>query len=586
MKSKKKKNMKEKIIQVLNLFKESALFLLLAVTLVLVITNLLFIFDITITKLHLPIIYVISIIIFLILKKKAWKSAIISVLIATIVFGASTLFVGNIYDSTADGNTYHKLAVGALKNGWNPLYQDVEDFNKDEGNPFNIYKDNVNVNWVDHYARGTETFGAVVYAFTDNIESGKVYNLLWIYIGLFILYGILRQFKLNVWKSLLVAIIMAINPIMIVQVANYYLDGVLTISLFIIILCCLLQFSRQSKEEEKENYLILAMAIIWCCNAKFTGLAFAAVFCVVYYLYKHIKNFIKDKENFKKVLIKDTVFYVVTVLIAVVLVGSSTYTKNFIDHGNPLYPLYGKGHVDNMVMMEIPKSLQDEDPLTIFLTSIFAKGENVSPSYSSENNEPDLKLPLTFTQEELDNYSIPDIRMAGFGPLFSGIFILAMIGTVLIIVEYIRKKDWDRLIPYILTLALIAALILFLDGSYWARYIPYFYLVPVFVLIHYFQKEFNKHKVANIFALVIAVIFIFNSILIIRTQYDAVSESNEYVSIRMDRFKEYASNNDNVVISLSHHGIQGVLYNLDDIGISNYKLTDKTLENDCYMFTY
>ena len=108
-------------------------------------------------------------------------------------------FVGNIYDSTADGNTYHKLAVGALKNGWNPLYQDVEDFNKDEGNPFNIYKDNVNVNWVDHYARGTETFGAVVYAFTDNIESGKVYNLLWIYSQIYDI--LLKVYRCNLGGS-------------------------------------------------------------------------------------------------------------------------------------------------------------------------------------------------------------------------------------------------------------------------------------------------------------------------------------------------------------------------------------------------
>ncbi len=480
------------------------------------------------------------------------------------------------------------MSVGALKNGWNPVYESVGDFNKSEGNPFNVYKDNVNVNWSDHYARGTETFGAVVYAFSGNIETGKMFNLLWVYIGLFIIFGLLKQMNLNNWKSLLISTILAINPIIIVQLSNYYLDGVLAISLFIIILCGLLQFKKKSKEEENSNYLILAMAIIWCCNTKFTGLAFAAVFCGIYYLYRHIKNFIKNKDNFKQIFIKDTIFYIATVLIAVVVVGGSTYTKNLIDHGNPLYPLYGKGHVDNMVMMEIPKSLQKEDRLTIFLTSIFAKGENVSPSYSDEGNEPDLKLPLTFTQEELNNYSIPDIRMGGFGPLFSAIFILGVIGTVLIIIEYIKKKDWNKLIPYSLTLILIIALILFLDGGYWARYIPYFYLVPVFVLIHYFGKEWNTHKIANVFAAVIAIIFLVNSGLLLRTQYYSLKESNWYAQNTLYSFQGYAQDHKNkkLLVNLQHHGIQGIQYNIDDLGITNYKLTDKKLKNNGYMFTY
>lgn len=572
--------------KVFNILKESAFFLLMMSTFILIITNLLFIFKITITPYHLPIIYILSILGYILWKKKEWKKALLVIVISSIVFIGCAFAATKMYDGTPDGNTYHKLSVGALKNGWNPVYESVGDFNKAEGNPFNVYKDNVNVNWSDHYARGTETFGAVVYAFSRNIETGKMFNLLWVYIGIFIIFGLLKQMNLNNWKSLLISVILAINPIIIVQLPNYYLDGVLAISLFIIILCCLLQFKAQSKNEQKINYLILAMAIIWCCNTKFTGLAFAAVFCGMYYLYRHIKNFIKDKDNFKQIFIKDTIFYIATVIVALVIVGGSTYTKNLIDHGNPLYPLYGKDHVDNMVMMEIPKSLQKEDRLTIFLTSIFAKGENVSPSYSDEGNEPELKLPLTFTQEELDNYSIPDIRMGGFGPLFSAIFILGIIGTILIIVEYIRKKDWNKLIPYSLTLILIMALILFLDGGYWARYIPYFYLVPIFVLIHYFRKEWNSHKIANVFAIVMAIVFVINSGLLLRIQYQSIKNNNWYAQSTLSSFQEYAKNHKTILINLQHHGIQGVQYNIDDLGITNYKLTDKKQKNNGYMFTY
>ena len=362
----KNQNVKEKIVEskqqekktnkiqsifenLLNAFISSSKFLLLLITMVLVITSILFIVNIEITKFHLPIIVIISIILFIILEKANLKKTLYVIIIGLAVFATTTFIIGKIYDSTADGNTYHKLAVGALKNGWNPIYEDIANFSKIEGNPFDILEDNVNVKWVNHYANGTEQFAAVVYAFTDNIESGKVFNILWIYIGLFILCYLFKQMKLSSWKSFLLACALAFNPISLTQIVNLYLDGVLAISLFIIIIASIIK-SLYEPDNKKELDLILAMAIIWCVNAKFTGLAFAAIFSVVLYLYRNIKNFIKYKPIFKEKLIKETIYYLVVVVISIVIVGSSTYTKNFTQHGHPLYPLYGKGHVDNMVL--------------------------------------------------------------------------------------------------------------------------------------------------------------------------------------------------------------------------------------------
>ena len=276
MTKKKNKKKENKIYIILDYLKESALFLLISITLILIITNILFVVRINITSFHLPIIYIISIIFFIFYRKKEnFKKSLISILIGTLFFIISIILVGRIYDITADGNTYHKLAVGALKNGWNPLYESVEDF---KVNPFKILDDNVNAKWVNHYARGTETFGAVVYAFTNNIETAKVFNILWLFIGLFVSYWILKQMKIEEWKSILIAAVLAFNPIIMTHLTNLYLDGVLAISLFMIILICSIKVKWEDKENEKDNYLILAMAIIWCCNTKFNGFAFTAVF--------------------------------------------------------------------------------------------------------------------------------------------------------------------------------------------------------------------------------------------------------------------------------------------------------------------
>ena len=42
-----------------------------------------------------------------------------------------TIFASNVYDLSEDGNTYHKTAIGSLKNGWNPFYEDNYEFNKE-----------------------------------------------------------------------------------------------------------------------------------------------------------------------------------------------------------------------------------------------------------------------------------------------------------------------------------------------------------------------------------------------------------------------------------------------------------------------
>lgn len=585
-----KKNNDQKNLGIIDksfdILKDSAIFLLIAITNILVITNVLFICKCSITKYHLPIIYILSSIVYMIWKRKKWKQILISIFIGTAIFSFLTFTVGKIYDSTADGNTYHKLAVGALKNGWNPIYKDVANFNKDQGNPFDILEDNVNVKWVNHYATGTELFGAVIYSFTGNIESAKVFNMLWIYIGLFILIGLFKQMKISTWKSFLLSCILAFNPIILTQLANLYLDGVLAISLFIIIIIEIIR-SLYEKESNKENNLILAMAIIWCINTKFNGLGFAGVFCLVLYLYRNIKNFIKNKELFKTNLIKETIYYVAVVFIAVIVVGCSTYTKNTLVNGHPFYPLYGKGHVDNMVMMEIPKSMQEYSSLRIFLTSIFAKGENVSPSYSEQVNEPDLKIPFTTTREEISNYSIPDIRMGGFGPLFSGIFIITTIGLIIAAIELIKKKEYEKLFVYGTLILTTIILVLALDGSYWARYIPYVYLLPVYLLMHIFKKDWNKAKYLNIVGFLIVGILIINSSLILKTQYNVIKSSNEYVKIRIDRLKTYYEESKSIEIRLNHHGLQGVQYNLDDLNIKNYTLSeDKNLKNEGYMFNY
>ena len=416
---------------IIEIIKKSAIFLLIEIVAILLITTLLFLVGITVTRWHLPIITIIAIAeCMLFYKKDNWKINIIAIVLGMLLFVGTTFIEGKIYDFTADGNTYHKLAIGSMKNGWNPAYEDSKDFKKENGNVFNTSEDNINTLWIDHYAKGTEIYAAVIYAFTGNIETGKGYTVLLMYVAFGILFSYLyKDKKRSLFTSLAVSVLLAFNTITIVQIFNYYVDGALMISILLILYACIVE-SDKEKYNQKENLLVLASSILLCINIKFTGLAFAGIFCFAFYVYWLIRAYRQGKEEFIDTLKKYTIFYIVTVLVSIGIVGYSSYTRNMIDHGNPLYPLYGEGHVENMVVKEQPSSFSDKNNLQIFLISIFSKGENVSPTYSSENVQPTLKIPFTLSKEEIKNYSIPDIRVGGFGPLFSVVFVASMIGTI------------------------------------------------------------------------------------------------------------------------------------------------------------
>ncbi len=593
------------INNIISIIKKSGIYLLMVMVNILLITTIAYFIKITVTPFHLPIIYILSIIEFCIFyKKEKWQEKLIPILIGTVVFVASIIISNNVYDITADGNTYHKLAIGALKNGWNPSYESSRDFTKEQGNVFDISDDNINALWIDHYAKGAEIFASVIYSFTNNIESGKAYTIIFMYITFGIIASYLYQSKKMHWVfAIAISIVISFNAITVVQIFNYYVDAVLMLSLFLILYACFVISTEEEKNIKKEAFLVLAGAIIWCINAKFTGLAFSGMFCLAFYIYWLYKSYKKGKETFKKDIKTYTIFYIITVIISVGIIGFSSYTKNFIDHGHPLYPLSGKGHVDNMVVQEQPKSFKDKNHIEIFLISLFSKGQNTSPVYSEENVEPELKIPFTFSKEEIKNYTIPDIRMAGFGPLYSGIFIISVIVGIIMVVKFIKYKQYNLLVPYLIVIGITAFLLIILDGNYWARYIPYVFVIPVVSIIYLLYSTKNKpdeeteklqskkqifyKKIKFGTGIILTILMLINVGLIFSVYIRSIKDNTIYIRNRLIEFKSYVQDKENVDIKLNHWGLQGALYNLDDINIHNYTVKDEiTGENEGYFFKY
>ena len=320
------------IKKVLDIIKDSAIILLVFIGINLLLSSMLFICHISISYINILLSFILTILFVLVFYNKiSRKQILISSIIALFVFMMAIYVCAHTYDTTWDGNTYHKLAVGMLKDGWNPVYQSAESFIKDDITEVGILDDGRNSIWIEHYPKASWIFAANIYSVTNSIEASKIINILAIYIAFGIITSYLYK-KTNMVFAVIISFLICVNPISIVQAFSYYIDGLMGILIYII-LCALtslsdreIQKDSDSKWIEKQNWLILGIALIICINLKFTGLAYAGVFCLMFFGFWIYRAFREGK--LKEKLIKYILYYMVVVLTAICIVGFSSYIKN------------------------------------------------------------------------------------------------------------------------------------------------------------------------------------------------------------------------------------------------------------------
>lgn len=513
-------------------------------------------------------------------KKNKRKNIIIiiSFLLSILIVFTSTFIISKTYDLTCDGNYYHKVAVGLIKEGWNPAKQSSYDFSKEKN--ADISDKNVSL-WIDHYPKATWNFAASIYSITNNIESGKVITILFIISLTFILYGYLSKRYLNCFQSIIVSVLITLNPIILSQIFSYYLDGVLGLTVYLIILfLVMLTDKKYSEIPDLGKWIGLAYSIIFCINVKFTGLLFSGIFCICFYIFWLIK--LRKEKDFIKNFIKLTCIFAGIVVFAVGIVGYSSYVKNTIDYKNPLYPLFGKNKVDIITTMQ-PASFENKLGISKLFESLFSKSENVT--YNS-GNSPKFKLPFEVSDNEVNNCSIPDLRIGGYGILFSGIFIISIFTIILslIVLNKQKQKDNCKKIDLNILIVIIIGIIittLMMTESWWARYAPQLYLLPIVALIYLFRiLNFKSVEKSNVFKKFIE--YSLSIILIVTMTLNLLP----FIKWRIKDFKisrniersmyslEHNLNGNTVNIYIEPNSYKGVLFNLNDKKI-NYKVDNK-----------
>ncbi|TDF93853.1 hypothetical protein [Paenibacillus piri] len=381
-----------------------------------------------------------------------------SVVAACLLFGVCFWVSGSFYDLSYDGQAYHQESVIYLDNGWNPVYDEP------------IHEPTGHSVWVNHYARASETASAVLYKATGLIEHSKAINLLAIAASLLLSLGALftlRPAKSEeattgqagyAWRAVIVAVLLAFNPVSVYQAFSYYVDGLLASMMLCMVALGFLIFARP-------GWLLLSAytsAMVFAINIKFTAIAYAGVLTVGLLITLYMSEQFTRLKHLVIIGASGT-------LLAVLLIGYNPYVTNTIRMGNPLYPLAGEDAID-VVKNFTPRNLEAMSRFDQAIHSYFA----VTTGNSTEKKSTVTKLPFTVTENELIAMGDPDVAVSGFGPLFSGVLLLSLLVLLL--------AFWKRpgLSLAALGLMIIIAASAFVNpASWWARYVPQLWLLPL-----------------------------------------------------------------------------------------------------------
>lgn len=386
-------------------------------------------------------------------SKRFSFSTVVNIIILLLIIVGAIKTAETIYDFSYDGQSYQQEALMYLDNGWNPVYEQTE-----LGPQHDL--------WVTHYAKAIWFMGFSVYEVTEKLETGKTFNII-LFISTFcLLIEFLRSYAIGWIRTILVSTALISSPVVLNQVLTNYND----FHLHLLLLNTIIAYVTYFKRYDKGSLLVLFFTTIILVNIKFTALGYAVIFTgfpILMVLYK--KYIIKESVHIKKLVIT----LIASFVLAVGVVGASSYIKNTIINGHPFYPLAGEGKVD-IITSNSPKDLLDKNRLQKIFISTFSATSN------SLEQAINYKIPFTISKEELQFARNPDTRVGGFGPLFGGIMIILF---AVCVIHFRKIINAPGIMTLVFLLAAIALSIFINPETFWARYIPQFWFVPLIIMI-------------------------------------------------------------------------------------------------------
>jgi hypothetical protein len=189
------------------------------------------------------------------------------------------------------------------------------------------------------------------------------------------------------------------------------------------------------------------------------------------------------------------------------VIGANPYVKNIVTGKHIFYPLFGEEKKDIITFAQ-PPSFHEMNRFEKLAVATFSQSENIN---EASKKNPQLKVPGTINAQEINQLSFEDLRIAGFGPLYSLALILA-IGFII----FRRGIDKNCLV----LLGMIALSTILNPEAWWARYAPHLYTILLLPLMSIKKDGVGSGKV---FIGVIVGIIAVNAMMMAKSRYETSS---------------------------------------------------------------
>lgn len=465
--------------------------------LLLVITSVLFLFNIPITFMHFILAFFGTIAIsFAFVKRNCQfqemscisKKEFLSISgIFLLVIIIVTLGCLMMYDFSTEGQGMHQSAVIALSKGWNPFYEPLVE---NSNSLYKIALDGREI-FLNHYPKASWITSAAVFKLTGSLESGKMFNFLYLIGVFFITWFFLNRFQRLPGKiKIIIAFLVTLNPVALYQLFSFSNDiqlaALLTIAL-------ILAFEYIMFRQERNVWLIF-ITFIPLVNVKFIGVVYGTAILILSWLVV----FIIDRDLQKRFLLIIAGAFIISFFI----VGYQPYIENIRNHGNPFFPAIGsspelKADLAQISMTPAPHNFLKMNRFKKLAYSLFCMSDQ------DASRMPKAKVPFSIHEREITAFNNGSPRYGGFGPFFGSILFIVIITALIVIYKLRRVILLFSFIPA----GVILVLTLFNAEAWWARLSPQLWLLPITFIVSFYylaNNEFmNYMKIFFISALII-----------------------------------------------------------------------------------
>jgi len=401
------------------------------------------------------------------------------------------------WDYSWDGKSYHMASIIMLKKGWLPIYDNLPEVVQ----KFVIYP--FNANFSEIYPKFCEITGANFYKITGYIESSKTANFILLFSVFMYSYTVFKKFITKNIACIVFSLLVCINPICICEMFTNLVDLHIYFA-FVFLLLTVLKIEKTKTITNIDKFVIIGSSLMLPA-IKLTGIAYLTViyFCWGIYL------IIEKKEI--KYLVKTSIIVALLTLITCI----NPYITNFKNYGHPFHPVMGKNKID-VITKEYPRGFSEKSTLERFLISTFSESSNSIERHPNQalNVPVNLKIPFTILKNSpLRSFKVADMRVGGFGYYWSGILCLTFL--LLLFLRFNLKEDKKL---FLLALSMILFTVISNPHSWWARFVPQLWLLPIFLIMFSSADLRNFAKTRKFISYVCIFFIILNSVIVFQHQ--------------------------------------------------------------------